>query len=236
MDMFEFGPFGNGKLPSTTGSVKIRWYKEDDPTMTPAIMNDGDNFEISLAYNKNAKFFSLRDGKYFLYHISDPSQPYWFAGENEKGKPFVVGLKEEAFEAYRNNYEIGFMKSLIPGIIRKASDCFGNEIIRHESIYAVAIPRVNIEDIRKVFFLFVKDGRSPYLADEEENGMGMFCCSYTLKGRRLPELILFSDDTPVHICEGTIFRQGEEADNPLELKGPHIIVQMNHLHNTQSTP
>ncbi len=118
-------------LPKKADKATLSWEKG-----AREAVRSGSN--IVLPRNPHAIFYSMQEGKQFLY---GHDRRYWFGGTDEE--PFLVEMKVEAVQAYINGEgsEGSFYKSLVPLTVSRVQLETGVPYKRQGDIFAARFSR-----------------------------------------------------------------------------------------------
>ncbi len=176
--------------------------------------------EIFLPNDPELEYFSLEEGIKFLvrYKIGGNFQ-YWFGGTEHA--PFLVRLDKEAFNAFVLGGENGFFEALQPTVInelKKELDCELG-VLRQGDIFAIRLSQ-SWETLKHNAKMFTGKVFDFHKVERER----VFGTRHTISGICINDFPLWGDKYLV--AEGLI----ECPDHPsLQLEGPHLITQTQHL-------
>lgn len=213
------------KLPERAGLAQLEFESETEELELPVRINN----KIILPDIQESDFFSLQEGTQFLLIINLPQFLYraWFGGTDER--PFLVALEDDIIEIFEKEGEKGFYKALKPDFIKEIERAFNVDSLRQGDIWAVPIP-FNWEQLKMLGGIICciscwEDTNSDPVKEES-----LFETRHLLTGRRSCDLEYYEDisEKSFILAEGTITAPDH---SPLKLKGVHVLVQTEYLHD-----
>ncbi|OHB21011.1 MAG: hypothetical protein A3J67_05165 [Parcubacteria group bacterium RIFCSPHIGHO2_02_FULL_48_10b] len=181
--------------------------------------------KIVIPADAPGEFRTLAGGEKFLLKF-DGEASVWFGGTDEQ--PFLAELDLEVYNAFVEGGEKTFLEELKPPIIRFVERAFNVEVKRQGDILAVRLAK-DWPELHKRRLINWSG------LTEKSSLLGT---QHYLKGRIAPVLPhclqeYLGGDAPVPltalmICEGVVTTHDHA---PLELNGPHLIAQNQHLVN-----
>lgn len=179
--------------------------------------------EINLPINPGTEFFPLMGNDQFVLKRSLGAHDgceIWFGGTDEE--PFLVRLKDEAFDALVGGGEEGFFDALKPRSVKSLEKDLNVTAKRQGDIFAVELPYPweELERIQKVCL-----GRD---LNHEKIGVGaiqLFETRHSIRNGICAPWVKIVDS--LHMVASGVMNAPDHG--PLELKMPHVIIQADNL-------
>lgn len=204
------------KRPTKAGKAKLDYGDVHEPSRIRKT--------ITLPNYPSVEVFPLQeDWNQFL--ISIGGRPVWFGGTDEN--PFLVAMDEEVLETLFQKGSEGFYASLVPGLMSRLYNRFGDPWVRQGDIFAYPLP-YSWDELDKAFDICwgCKSESTEIAAKDRVSVLGTRhqLCS----GRFLAEPVeILGLGVKVPVVEGRI----EAPDHtPITLVGPHVVAQTRHLY------
>lgn len=204
------------KFPTTAGKARLEF---SEAGTTPLRNNEN----ISLPLNRECEYFSLRDGKQFLYVLYRYGKQVYFGGTDEN--PFLVQLQDRTLSAFLHDGEKGFYHSLKPSIIDLFETKLKKKTKRQGDFFAFPLPW-SWERLAKSHL--INTGLT--MPVQQETNLALNSTRHLFQGTMSQNLVPLLGYR-ARIFEGTINAPDHE---PLVLKGPHAIEQAANLAQPQS--
>lgn len=197
-------------LPRRAGLANLH-FNYDDPFGLP-IRKDT---EIVLPLNPHAKFYSLQNGRQFLFVSATEPAQCWFGGTDEK--PFLVRMREPALATFRDSGENGFYDSLRPRIVHDLEKDLGVAVKRQGDIFAVAL-LLNARSM-EIF------GHLLNLHWKDADDFSVFGTRHRIGGQVSNVAVRGG----LHLLATGVLEAPDHT--PLRLEGTHLLAQADNLYN-----
>ncbi len=205
------------RKPQLAGRAKLKFASRRDAARIRDTIHMPDHPEVEM--------FDLKKGDQFLARVGsfigteDRQNHIYFGGTDEN--PFLVRLKEDAMRPFMEGGEEAFFDALKPGSVKQIEKTFGVKARRQGDFFFVPL-LMPWEEIDRLSLLFIGKGCDV----EQVSKTQLVNTRHRITGKL--DMIHIVTAPNMHVGEGIVTAPDHA---PVELKGPHAIVQAHNLYD-----